>query len=202
MKMVKRWGVMTLVAVLVLGTMGAALADEGTTDTEEARKTVDVAAYLDTYEWAGHLASIVFYWVGDGACGGSEDGTPSGFGFFLPTPVPVEAECTPPTLTGPKGQLNHGSMMSSFVHWLKDGGLEAVLDDDPDLEVFRDLPKGQLVKLFAQDDFGKGFSVREGLVESDEVVEAEDADGHGPPQWVKDKKADKAVDKAAKGKNK
>ena len=28
MKMVKRWGVMTLVALLVLGTMGAALADD------------------------------------------------------------------------------------------------------------------------------------------------------------------------------
>jgi len=197
MKMVKRWGVMTLVAVLVLGTMGTALADEGATETEEAKKTVDVAEYLENYEWVGNLASIVFYWVGDGACGESEEITPSGL-FFNLDPVPEQEDCTPPTLTGPKGQLNHGSMMSSFVHWLKEGGLEDVLDDDPDLEVFRDLPKGQLVKLFAQEDFGKGFSVRDGLVESDEVVETEDADGHGPPQWVKDKKADKATH----GKNK
>jgi hypothetical protein len=54
------------------------------------------------------------------------------------------------------------------------------------------------VKLFAHEDFGKGFDVRESLVETDDVVETEDAKGHGPPQWVKDKKADKA----AKGKNK
>ena len=197
MKMAKRWGVMTLVALLVLGTMGAALADEPATETETTKQAVDVDDYLEAYEWAGGLTAIVFYWVGDGACGGSEDGTPSGFGFFLPTPVPVEAECTPPTLTGPNGQLNHGSMMSSFVHWLKDGGLEDALDDDPDLADFKDLPKGQLVKMFAHTDFGKKGSLPEGSVEGVDD-DGEDGDGHGPPAWAKDKKPDKAP----KGKNK
>ena len=189
MKLVKRWGVMTLVVLLVLGTMGAALADEPTTEPETTKKTANVGAYLDAYVWASQLTAIVHYWVGEGAtCGEPEEITPSGM-FFSPNPVPAEEDCTPPTLTGPNGQLNHGSMVSSFVHWLKDGGLEAALPDD------------------SEEDFGKKGSVDlEGSVEGvdgdGEVGDGEDGDGHGPPQWVKDKKAEKAADKAAKGKNK
>ena len=40
MKVVKRWGIMTLVALLVLGTMGAALADDGV-ETKEAKEALD-----------------------------------------------------------------------------------------------------------------------------------------------------------------
>ncbi len=203
MKMVKRWGVMTLVALLVLGTMGSALADEPTTETNEPKHAFDVDTYIEKYIWASQLTSIVFYWVGEGAtCEETEEITPSGI-FFIPDPDPVQDDCTPPTLTGPNGQLNHGSMVSSFVHWLKDGGLEAALADDPDFaEEFGDLPKGQLVKMFAHEDFGKKGSLDpEGSVEGVDD-DGEDGDGHGPPQWVKDKKAEKAADKAAKGKNK
>ena len=204
MKLVKRWGVMTLVVLLVLGTMGAALADEPTTEPETTKKTANVGAYLDAYVWASQLTAIVHYWVGEGAtCGEPEEITPSGM-FFSPNPVPAEEDCTPPTLTGPNGQLNHGSMVSSFVHWLKDGGLEAALPDDSE---FKDLPKGQLVKMFAHEDFGKKGSVDlegsvEGVDDDGEDGDGEDGDGHGPPQWVEDKKAEKAADKAAKGKNK
>ena len=50
-------------------------------------------------------------------------------------------------------------MVSSFVHWLKGGKLEELLadaDDGLDLAELRDMPKGQLVKMFAHEDFGKG----------------------------------------------
>ena len=64
MKIVKRWGVMTLVALLVLGTMGAALADEGTTETESeaAKELPEKGEYLPVLEWADGIVAFVFYW--------------------------------------------------------------------------------------------------------------------------------------------
>ncbi len=192
MKVVKRWGVMTLVVLLVLGTMGAALADEPTSDDRTHKTPRDAALYLAEYEWAQELWPIVYYWVGPGACAESE---PSGFGLFLPPPA--EEECTPPVLTGPQGQLNHGSMVSSFVHWLKVGGLKALAEEHEDLHGFTDLPKGQLVKMFAHEDFGKQDSpdlededVGDGVDGFDGA--ADEQDGHGPPAWVIEKKAEKA----------
>ena len=64
MKMVKRWGVMALVALLVLGTMGAALADDTVeTETETAKEPLEKDAYEpDALVWAGGLVQFVFYW--------------------------------------------------------------------------------------------------------------------------------------------
>ena len=64
------------------------------------------------------------------------------------------------------------------------------------------MPKGQLVKQFAHDDFGKGFF---DFSDPDDGVEAtdfkaEDSDAHDPPEWAMDKK-DKKAEKANKGKN-
>lgn len=202
MILVKRWGVMTLVVLLVLGTMGAALADEPTSDDRTHKTPRHAALYLAEYEWAQELTSLVHFWVGPGACTDSE---PAGFGLFLPPPA--EEECTPPVLTGPRGQLNHGSMVSSFVHWLKDGGLKALAEDNEELQDFADLPKGQLVKMFAHEDFGKQSSpdlededVGDGVDGFDGA--ADEQDGHGPPAWVVEKNAEKKAEKANKGKNK
>jgi hypothetical protein len=208
MKIVKRWGVMTLVALLVLGTMGAALADEGTTETESeaAKELPEKGEYLPVLEWADGIVAFVFYWGY-----GEEDEEPGcdpeetvpttggglfGFGGGL-VPIDTDSVDCVPLDVGRNGHVNHGSMVSSFVHWLKnDGNLDDLIANNPELE---NMPKGQLVKEFAHLDFGKGFFELEGVgdVESAEV-KAEDADGHGQPNWVKDKKADKP----GKGKNK
>jgi len=197
MKVMKRWGVMTLVALLVLGTMGAALADEDVA-TEEAKEAPLPGVAYPEYDWAIDLAAFVFYWglkENDPAvqCEAAGSGAPS-TGTFLPIPgLVAPVDCVKLNVEGPNGQVNHGSMVSAFVHWLKDEG-QTVLSDD-----LVNMPKGQLVKRFAQEDFGKGnFELPDpdGLTAAD--VEAEEADGHGPPASVVDKKAEKA----AKGKNK
>jgi len=208
MKMVKRWGVMTLAALLVLGTMGAALADEGTAETvsEAATELPEKGEYQPVLEWPEGLEGLVafvFYWgYGDDPapdCLDSEEIVPTtGGGFFgfggglVPTAVePVQ--CVQLNVEK-NGHVNHGSMVSSFVHWLKDdGNLESLPEE------FQDMPKGQLVKEFAHEDFGKGnFELPSEDDPAAANVEAEDADGHGQPAWVKDKKADKP----GKGKNK
>ena len=215
MKMVKRWGVMTLVALLVLGTMGAALADDGVeTETETSTELLTPGLYEFVPAWAQELVTFVFYWGY-----GEEDEEPgcdpeaivptTGGGLFgfggglVPTDVdPVD--CVPLDVEK-NGHVNHGSMVSSFVHWLKDGNLDELIENNPELKNLQDMPKGQLVKEFAHLDFGKGFfelPTEDGPaaadVEADEAEESEESDGHGQPAWVKDKKAEKP----AKGKNK
>jgi hypothetical protein len=214
MKVVKRWGVMTLVALLVLGTMGAALAaDDVETETETAKLPLEPDSYAPYLDWADGLVQFVFYWgYGEGDppdCDDPEEGVPTtgsglfGIGGGLPV-AGVDQEVCVPLNVEKNGHYNHGSMVSSFVHWLKGGNLEVLLDEleasDSDLvEVLRAMPKGQLVKEFAHLDFGKGFFELpdpDGLAAAG--VETEDADRHGPPASVLDKKAEKA----AKGKNK
>jgi hypothetical protein len=201
MKMVKRWGVMTLVALLVLGTMGAARADDGVeTETETTKELLSPGSYVPALEWADGLVQFVFFWgeIDDDLCAPEEvvpttGGGMFGFGGSL-APTDVEpVECVQLNVEK-NGHVNHGSMVSSFVHWLK------VPENLERLPVeFQDMPKGQLVKQFAHEDFGKGFFDLEGISDVETAdVEAEESDGHGQPTWVKDKKADKP----AKGKNK
>lgn len=198
MKAAKRWGVMALVAMLVLGSMGAALADEAT-EPESAKEPPAPGSESPEYDWAGDLLAFVFYWgLGEG-----EDPPPCetpepdpGGSIFFPAGDPADdpVECVALNVEGPNGQVNHGSMVSSFVHWLK--GDEAKLKLSEELQ---DMPKGQLVKRFAHEDFGKGFFDFDGEDEGLEgAVGAEDGDGHGPPEWVKAKKAAKAEAKGRK----
>jgi len=143
----------------------------------------------------------VFYWgLGDGVveaqseCQAS-DPSPSAFGL-IPPPPSGDPECPQVDVlqldvAGPNGQVNHGSMVSAFVHWLKkDGGLELLSAE------FNDMPKGkgQLVRQVAQYDFGKGNELSGAELAAE--VEAEEEDGDGPPEWVQDKKAAKAEAKA------
>jgi hypothetical protein len=201
MSKVKRWGVMTLVALLVLGTMGAAPADEGTAETAATKEPLEQGSYEFAPDWANDLVTFVFYWGFDEGdepeCEDSEV-APSVGTLFGPVPVGVDpAECVQLNVEK-NGHVNHGSMVSSFVHWLKGGNLEDLVANT-DLGSFQDMPKGQLVKQFAHEDFGKGFFDLEGISDVETAdVEAEESDGHGQPTWVKDKKADKP----AKGKNK
>jgi hypothetical protein len=198
MSKVKRWGVMTLVALLVMGAMSAAPADEGTAETEATKEPLEQGSYDFAPDWANDLVTFVFYWGFDeGDEPECEDSkvAPSVGTFFGPVPASGvdPAECVQLNVEK-NGHVNHGSMVSSFVHWLK------VPENLERLPVeFQDMPKGQLVKRFAHEDFGKGFFDLEGISDVETAdAEAEESDGHGQPTWVKDKKADKP----AKGKNK
>ena len=201
MKVVKRWGVMTLVALLVLGTMGAALADDGV-ETEETKEALEPGDYATFLDWADGLVQFVFYWgyqegeEPDGCVASQTEGWTGMFGLFGPTQVTEAGDCL--FLNVEKnGHYNHGSMVSSFVHWLKDGKLEVLLDEleaadsNLDLQDLRDMPKGQLIKEFAHLDFGKGYFDPDEESPLTEVVAGDD-DGGGPPAWVLEKKADKA----------
>jgi hypothetical protein len=195
--MVKRWGVMMLVALLVLGTMGAALADEGDegVEPEAVEEALEPGSHDFVLEWAGNLVNFVFYWgLADGTveaqseCQSSEP-SPSGFGFFPPPPSGDPVDCLQIDVAGPNGQVNRGSMVSAFVHWLKkDGGLELLSAE------YGDMPKGkgQLVRQVAQYDFGNELPEGELTAET----EGEEDDGHGPPESVLAKKAAKAEAKA------
>ncbi len=101
----------------------------------------------------------------------------------------------------PNGQLNHGSMVSSFVHWLKGGTLDELLRGDEEFAGLEELPNGQLVKLFAHEDLGKGSADLDagGSVDGLDDAVADESDGHGPPEWAMNQK-DKKAEKPAKGK--
>jgi hypothetical protein len=218
MKMVKRWGVMTLVALLVLGTMGAALADDtvdAETEAETAKEPLEPYTY-PALEWADGLVQFVFYWGYEddelpAECPTADVGDSTGlFGLFGSTAVTGVGDAPNCLNVEKNGHVNHGSMVSSFVHWLKGDNLEILLRE-LDLEEansdfvqeLRDMPKGQLVKMFAQNEFGKGnfeLPSADGPAAAD--VDAEESDSHGPPAWVMEKKAEKAAEKANKGENK
>ncbi len=203
MKLVKRWGIMALVALLVLGSMGAALADEGD-EPETVEEAVPFGADDGfALEWVGSLVNFVFYWGSEAGEDGLEGAPPEcvtsgeepvAGSIFLPAPDPDEdsGECVALDIAGPNGQVNHGSMVSAFVHWLK---------DDVNLETlsltFEDMPngKGRFVSQVAK----YGLDVSDLSGDGDEsAAEAEEEDGDGPPDWVKEKKAAKAEGKGKK----
>ena len=78
----------------------------------------------------------------------------------------TEGECdlTVTNVEGPQGQVNHGTVVSSFVHALKDAGVKAI---------------GCYLRIIAQSDYGKGDQqvnvpdVEEGeeVDEGEEVIE-------------------------------
>lgn len=186
MRRLTRWGIMAVVGLLVLGTMGAALADE---PVEEAVEPGSVPWALDVFEF-------VLYWGFDDpaevdGCGESDTPAVPPGGFFGSLEPVEEAGAHCLDVAGPNGQVNHGSFVSSFVHWLKDVDPETLPAE------WDGLPKGQLVKQAAGHDFGKGNYEVE-----DVAVGGEALDGGGPPEWVEAKKAAKAEAKAEKKNNK
>ena len=162
MKMVKRWGVMTLVALLVLGTMGAALADDDVdaTETETAKETLVPGVYgpelmgRTVLEWVDGLVQFVFYWgyddkvlrTEDGPeCPSSDVGDSTGlFGLFGSNSARAEVGDCVFLDVERNGHVNHGSMVSSVVHWLQElKTASRKVEATPELEDLRDMPKGQ-----------------------------------------------------------
>ncbi|MDR9451808.1 MAG: hypothetical protein RI637_11375, partial [Acidimicrobiia bacterium] len=149
MKVVKRWGIMTLVALLVLGTMGAALADDHV-ETEEAKEALDPGSDQFVLDWAGDLVGFVFYWGSQAdpeaaaveteaealECESPESVPGSSTFFQVDDPADDLVGCFPIEIKKP----NHGSMVSAFVHWLKGEDGQSLLA----MEAFSGKPKGQL----------------------------------------------------------
>ena len=86
----------------------------------------------------------------------------------------AETPCFVLDVAGPNGQVNHGTIVSAFVHGLKD------LMEIGEYEG----PRGQFISQVARGDHGKG---------DDKVKPSDDPDGkdHGPPAWVREKKANR-----------
>jgi hypothetical protein len=86
----------------------------------------------------------------------------------------TETPCFVLGVAGPNGQVNHGTIMSAFVHGLKDlmelGEYEG--------------PRGQFISQVARGDHGKGDI---------QVKPSDDSggEGNGPPAWVQEKKANR-----------
>lgn len=201
MKLVKRWGVMTLVALLVLGSMGAALADDGDDGTEPAAETLTFGSDDGfALEWAGEVVNFVFHWglnlsEAEAAATCDAAGTESTTGvFFNPAPVLTDIDCFALNVEGPNGQRNHGSMVSAFVHWLKEDGSQEALS----AAFGSDMPKGKgkLVSQVAKYSLELPDLIGDGYLAGVESADDSD-DGNGPPAWVEAKKAEKI-----KGKNK
>lgn len=96
-------------------------------------------------------------------------------------------------VTGPNGQVNHGTVMSAFVHSLKELEFEG--------------PRGLVVREMAHSDLGKGDQqVRTGDVadvddDDGDVDEVDDDDeGHGPPDHANANARDKKPKKPKKPK--
>ena len=96
----------------------------------------------------------------------------------------VVSECNTISVVGPSGKVNHGSVVSAFVHALKNSDVDG--------------PKGQLVSQVAKTDFGK--------VGDDSPAESEDLDDGPKAEKAKNAnkpaKPEKSNNGKAKGKNK
>ena len=94
----------------------------------------------------------------------------------------AESPCIVLDVAGPNGQVNHGTIMSAFVHSLKD------LMEIGEYEG----PRGQFISQVARGDHGKGdHKVKANPGEDGEFeleVVTSDSDDRVPPPWVQEKK--------------
>jgi hypothetical protein len=86
----------------------------------------------------------------------------------------TETSCFVLGIAGPNGQVNHGTIMSALVQ-----GLKVLIE----LREFEG-PRGRFISQVAHGDHGKG---------DHQVKPSDDSDGegHGPPAWVREKKANR-----------
>lgn len=175
---------LTVVVLLMVGS-GLALAD---TETSEPEPEQPVLGEGDLIQWRFDLP-MLFWWflVGDPSTDDpTSDDLPSepAYGSDVENVVDLAEEgCYAVDVTGPNGQLNHGSVVSAFVHSLKTLRADALRSDS----VFPyDGPKGQLVRDIARSDLGKDAAVFDdgdaGIeVEAADTDNDNDTDRHGPP---------------------
>ncbi len=104
--------------------------------------------------------------------------------------IELPEECHGIDVAGPNGQINHGTIMSAFVHSLKD--------------IEFDGPRGQAVRELAHSDLGKGDQqVKTGDVTDDDDDDDDDEIGdsdetQGPPAHANANSRDKKPKKPKK----
>ncbi|MGH9051889.1 MAG: hypothetical protein ACRDWX_02535 [Acidimicrobiia bacterium] len=184
----ERWGLVALTAILPMALVGTALADPPFQAEElDTRLSYDydpdnhvlfVALNPEELEEGAEPTSCSLEEAGalqisvDETTGAVTGGPTGCSGIFV---------------EGPQGQVNHGTFVSNWVHWLKDNAFTTFQYEGP---------RGQLVRLIAQSDLGKG---EDQVLTSDAQEEAEvqaeqpeEQDDHGPPAHAKNKKTKKA----------
>lgn len=188
----RKLGIVALVMAMVLSLAGLASAEEATTEsTEDMGPAVmepgsESFTFADPIDLEMELFQMTVYWGGfEDPCSAPTEPAPDGL-------TETSEETTLPTacldVSGPNGQVNHGTFVSAFVHWLKSDAAAEYLGE-------YDGPRGKFVKQAAKNDFGKGMG--KDKVKSpdgdddDEGIETDGDDGNGPPPWAhgnKDKK--------------
>jgi hypothetical protein len=167
--------VASVTAVSVLALPGAALG----ADMHPSDADFGYMYNADTQE--------IGFWFGpedvEADCGWTDDTIDE---FGLDGVEETESHCIVVEVAGPNGQVNHGTIVSAFVHGLDDL-IEATGYEGP---------RGRFVGEVARGDHGKGdhkvkASSDEGGYEDGEIELEEvesDSDGRVPPPWVQQKK--------------
>jgi hypothetical protein len=167
-------GIIFLVMAMVLSIAAVAGATPETLEGDDATPTTIPAGSEDfTLTDPGtdplvNLVDFVLYWgfePGDLVDGCPPVDTPE-------TGEPATTDTTVPSVcldvTGQNGQVNHGTFVSAFAHWLHSSDGQTVLEG-------YEGPRGQLMKQMAKSDFGKGPKDK---TTDDEVETEETDDGH------------------------
>jgi hypothetical protein len=186
----RRFVLITLtVVVLLLAGSGLAVASSDV-PVAAAEEELDTT-YGDLIGWLDELPPLVWWFLpkeGDTEEEPAPDCTgATGSGTDETTPSVTEVELVPGCHVVPivetDGNLTHGSVVSAFVHALKDALAKAEVDYDG--------PKGQLVRDIARSNLGKDLadldgSGDDGGVELEAAGEAEeDEDRSGPPDHAR-----------------
>lgn len=167
---------LTVVILLVAGS-GLAVAD---TEISEPELDQPVLGKGDLIQWRFDVP-MLFWWFLSNVDVSSDPAPEPVCGTEVESLAdPAEEGCYTVDVTRPNGQLNHGSVVSAFVHSLKALREDALRSDS---EFPYDGPKGQLVRDIARSDLGKDVAASDGGddIEVEAVDTDDDADHHGPP---------------------
>jgi hypothetical protein len=171
---------LTVVVLLVAGS-GLAFAD---TEAPEPELEQAVVGEGDLIQWRFDV-SMLFWWFLSGDPVSSDPAPEPVCGTDVEDVAdPAEDGCYAVDVTGPNGQVNHGSVVSAFVHSLKALRADSLRSDS---EFAYNGPKGQLVRDIAGSDLGKdALAVDDGEgIEVEAVDTEDDADQHGPPDHAR-----------------
>jgi hypothetical protein len=171
----KTVGVVALALMMILSFAPLVSADEPSSPAELTSTTIaqgtdtgfSVADPGDDY--ATKLVAFVLFWgFGDQETGWCPSEAPA-----VDDPGALGTECL--DVSGPNGQVNHGTFVSAFVHWLKTEDGMSLLDS-------YDGPRGRLVSQAAKSGFGKGPKIDEEppMVETDDGVPKGWSNPHNP----------------------
>jgi len=169
----------TLVAVLTLAVSGVALASEH--DGEEEEAEVEASEELvDSWFWYDMELMTLVFALPDAEteetpeCVPSEEPGEPAEVVAEEDPVALPEGCVVVDVVGPSGKVTHGSVVSSFVHALKE-----------DYDKSAHGPMGQWVREIAQSDHGKKWAEAEAAGEDGEEATTAESRGNKKPKKPK-----------------